>query len=210
MNAFVLAGGQSQRMKRDKALLRLADVSLVQLGLEKLRSLGFLPQIVGTRPDLESFAPVIYDNYPNAGPLGGIEAALAASHEELNFFLPVDLPLLPIQLLGLFMDRALLTDASATIPCINGRPQPICAVYSRSLLPQVQKALLAGNRKVMQVLQSAAENTKPSIDIFDLETVTSSKNWTPWTPLYRCFENLNTPADFEKVSLEKIPRIQYS
>ncbi len=73
-------------MGRDKALLRFDGCSFVERSLSKLRAIRFPPQIVGFRPDLESLAPIIQDNYPNSGSLGGIEAALAASDSELNLF----------------------------------------------------------------------------------------------------------------------------
>ena len=79
MNAFVLAGGRSTRMGRDKALLDLDGRPLIDHALTKLRALGFSPRIAGSRPDLSSFAPFVPDNYPQQGPLGGIEAALAAT-----------------------------------------------------------------------------------------------------------------------------------
>src|SRR5579875_2850409 len=122
-------------MGRDKALLELHGQPLIHYALRKFRELGFEPSIVGSRPDLAFFAPIVFDNSPGAGPLGGIEAALAASSAELNIFLAVDLPLLPTSFLQWLANRSAITRALATIPLLQGRPQPLCAVYSRELLP---------------------------------------------------------------------------
>lgn len=184
--SFVLAGGRSTRMGQDKALLRIGDRCLLQMALEKLPD----ARIAGARSDLSSFAPAIPDLHPDCGPLGGIEAALAASHSAFNVFLPVDMPLLPAQFLLWMLGRAQTTGARATVPRILGRPQPLCAVYQRDLLPAITSALLSGNYKVMSALTDA--------DVFDVETLASANPELPGfsaLPVYRWFHNCNTPED---------------
>ena len=207
MNAFVLAGGQSTRMGRDKALLELAGRPLIEHALEKLRALGFSPRVVGLRPDLNAFAAVIPDIHPHSGPLSGIEAALAASDTEQNLFLPVDLPLLPVEFLRWMVERADSTEALATVPRLQGRPQPLCAVYTKALLPYVQAALAADDAKVMRAVERAANGTGLRIDSFDVETIAAAQSWEQTLPLHRWFENMNTIADFEKAALEQSARI---
>lgn len=198
MNAFVLAGGQSTRMGRDKALLKLSGRPLIEHALDKHRALGFAPRIVGSRPDLATFAPIIPDNYPLMGPLGGIEAALAASDAEQNLFLPVDLPQLPVEFLHWMIGRVALTNALATIPRRQGRPEPVCAIYNRALLPHVQAALSAGYAKVMHAVERAALETGLRIDSFDVEPIAAAQSWDQTIPVHRWFQNLNTPADLAK------------
>lgn len=217
MNAFVLAGGQSTRMGRDKALIEFRGRPLIEHALDKLRTLGFAPRIVGSREDLSAFAPVIPDNYTALGPLAGIEAALAASShlvasdEDLNLFLPVDLPLLPVEFLRWMAARAEQTAALATIPYLQGWPQPLCAVYHRALLPYARAALAASDAKVMRAVQHAAAQARLNIDAFDIETIASSLaaecGWREVPPVHRWFQNLNTPADLEKAALEESPYI---
>lgn len=200
MNAFVLAGGQSTRMGRDKALLEWAGKPLVAHALEKLRAIGYAPRIVGTRPDLAAFAPVIPDAYPHAGPLGGIASSLAVTDSEQNLFLPVDLPVLPLTFLLWLVRRAETTQALATVPRLQGLPQPLCAVYSRALLPHLQAALAEGDAKVMRAVERAGV-----IDSFDVESIAAAESW--FSP-HRWFDNLNTPADFQRAMLEQSTRIQ--
>jgi molybdenum cofactor guanylyltransferase len=208
VNAFVLAGGQSTRMGRDKALLDFRGRPLIEHALDKLRSLGFAPCIAGNRPDLASYAPIIPDNYPGSGPLAGIEAALTSSKEDLNLFLPVDLPLLPVAFLHWITARARHTHALATIPRLQGRPQPLCSIYHRDLLPHIRAALAAGDAKVMRVITTAAAATQSQLDSFDTETIAPTLNPSPWPavpPLHRWFQNLNTPADLENAAFEELP-----
>jgi molybdopterin-guanine dinucleotide biosynthesis protein A len=207
VNAFVLAGGLATRMGRDKALLGLDGRPLIEHALAKLRTLGFSPRIIGSRPDLARFAPIIADNYSQVGPLGGIEAALTASDAEQNLFLAVDLPWLPVDFLHWMMERANYTDALATVPRFQGLPQPLCAVYSRAMLPHVKAALVEGDAKVRRAVERAAVATGMRVDEFNVESVAAAQSWSQRILLHRWFQNLNTPADFEKAVLEQLPRI---
>jgi molybdopterin-guanine dinucleotide biosynthesis protein A len=194
----VLAGGRSTRMGQDKALLQVGGRSLVELALDKLRSIGVAePRIAGARTDLSSLAPVVPDLHPGCGPLSGIEAALAATTKGLNLFLPVDMPLLPARFLYWMLLRAEITGALMTVPCINGWPQPLCAVYHRDLLRPITASLLGGNYKVMPVVTAAAGQSQ-AVDVFDTERLTSSDpellGFSP-LPLYRWFHNCNLPED---------------
>ena len=204
MNAFVLAGGQSTRMGRDKALLEWQGRPLIEHALGKLRALGIAPRILGTRPDLERFAPVIHDNVPGCGPLGGIEAALSLTDADLNLFLPVDLPLLPTEFLLWLIARATLTEAAATIPQIEGHPQPLCAIYHRSLLPGIRFALEQGDGKVMRAVENAARNAGMRIDRFDVEAIgaaqASDSVWPRGIAAHRWFGNLNSPSDLSRTA----------
>ncbi|MBV8673135.1 MAG: molybdenum cofactor guanylyltransferase [Acidobacteriaceae bacterium] len=208
MNAFILAGGRSTRMGRDKALLPFRGRPLIEHAVAKLRALGFSPRVAGTRPDLGAYAAVIPDHYPGSGPLAGIEAALCASDSDLNLFLPIDLPLLPAGFLRWLSARAHETSALATIPCLQGRPQPLCAVYHRNLLPYAQAALAAGDRKVTRVLEKAAVTTRSKLDRFDLETVAACVDFSAELPIHRWLQNLNTPVDLQIAALEESRYIQ--
>lgn len=194
-------------MGRDKALLELEGQPLIEIALEKLRALGLTPRIVGSRPDLAAFAPVIPDIHPESGPLGGIEAALVASDAEQNLFLPVDLPWLPVSFLRWMMERGAKTNALATIPRLRARPQPLCAIYRKDFLPYARVALTAGDAKVMRAVERASGATGLRFDSFDVEPIAAAQSWEQTRPLHKWFENINTAAEFKKAALEHSPHI---
>ena len=135
--------------------------------------------------------------------MSGIEAALAATAQPLNLFLPVDLPLLPARFLGWMLGRAETTGALVTVSRINGRPQPLCAVYHRDLLAGVTASLAAGNYKVMPVVTAAAQSRAQAIDVFDVELLASTcpeLHRFSSLPLYRWFHNCNTPEDITGIA----------
>jgi molybdopterin-guanine dinucleotide biosynthesis protein A len=199
VEGFVLAGGRSSRMGRDKALLQVGGRSLVERALDKLRSIGVAaPRIAGARTDLSSHAPVVSDLHPGCGPLSGIEAALSSTSQPLNLFLPVDMPLLPPQFLSWMLLRAEITGALATVPRINGQPQPLCAVYHRDLLRPITASLIAGNYKVMSVVSVAGQSQSQTVDLFDTERLASTDPELlgfSALPLYHWFLNCNLPED---------------
>lgn len=194
-------------MGRDKALLLWQGRPLIEHTLEKLRTLTAIPRILGARPDLETFAPTIPDNFPGGGPLAGIEAALSVTDAELNLFLPVDVPLLPLEFLRWMTDRALLTQAAATVPCVEGRLQPLCAVYHRDLRDGIRVSLRNGDGKITRAFEQAASEQGRPVDAIDIESIAAARSGefagsgpaAEWPYLW--FQNLNTPGDLER-SLE--------
>lgn len=200
VNAFVLAGGQSTRMGRDKALLKIGGRPMVLHAIDSLRRLGLSPRLCGSRPDLAQFAPVLPDNFPGCGPLAGIESALTASDTDLNLFIPIDTPNLPPHFLRWMIARAAISQTVGTIPLFADRPQPLCAIYSRRLLGGLRVALQSGHCKIMLAVQEAAGSLGEPIDSFSVELVAAAVaagQWPATPPLRLWFCNLNTPADLE-------------
>ena len=99
VGGYVLAGGKSSRMGRDKALLELAGKPLVLHAVTKLRRICSEVSILGSNSELEAYAPLVRDLHAGCGPMAGIEAALRSSKYDWNLILPVDVPFLPTFLL---------------------------------------------------------------------------------------------------------------
>lgn len=160
---FVLAGGQSSRMGRDKATLPFAGRPLIEHALSILREAGVSVSIAGARsPSLAQFAPVVEDAAPGQGPLAGLCAALAATKSEFAVFLPVDLPLLPASLIAYLLYHARITGQVVTIPAVNGFMQTFPAVLRRSSLPAMQAELDAGRNGCFSAFKAiAAECGQP-------------------------------------------------
>lgn len=200
--AFVLAGGRSRRMGRDKALLEWRGLPLIEHSLQSLRGVAETVRIVGNREDLARFAPVVHDTFPGSGPLGAIHAALASSAHNWNVLLPVDLPLLPPGFLVWMLERVALTEAVATIPIAAGLHQPLCAIYHRAMEPALREVLNAGRLRTIEGVQAAAKSAdwpEPRIDSFHVESLAASSNFrgiAATSPVQLWFENMNNPLDF--------------
>jgi len=151
---FVLAGGRSTRMGRDKALLPYGDATLLEHALTTLRGVCDAVAIAGSRDDLSAFAPVIADEFADCGPLGGIHAALAQSRQEWNLFLAVDMPRVTAKHLRRLLAHPRSVSTRAVVAQADGRLQPLCGLYHRELAGLIAQALAEGKRAVIPVLES--------------------------------------------------------
>ena len=189
-------------MGTDKATLRLNGRPLVEQAIALLHTVFDDVRIVGSRPDLATYAPIVPDVREGCGPLSGIEAALALSID-YAVFVPVDLPLLPAALLHLLVARVACTGALCTIPRFQGAIQPLCAVYHSSLLPAITASLDAGDYKVMRVVEraSGALQAWGAVDCFDLEAVLAAGVTATWPAVrHNIFLNCNTPVEFGRIA----------
>ena len=116
---------------------------------------------------------VIGDAARDAGPLGGLLAALDHAGSDPVLLLGCDMPRLSTPVLRRIIHAA--GDASATVPRIGGMPQPLCAVYGPGVRPVLAglvgepraglRALL--DRLTVRWLDEAALGYHPGCGWFD-------------------------------------------
>lgn len=138
VEAFILVGGRSTRLGRDKAFERIGDKSLAELSLETVRDAGIASKISFVAGNEVKFAieaerldtPFVFDLVEGRGPLGGIYTALTnASAAKWVFVLACDLPFVTADLLNRLSAFG-SDDFGAVVPeQLDGRLQPLCAFY---------------------------------------------------------------------------------
>jgi len=197
VEGFVLAGGQSSRMGRDKALVRVADRPLVEWALEVLHGAGLTSRIAGARGKLDEFAPVIADEAVGAGPLSGVCSALRQTAAEWAVFVPVDLPLIPGSLIQFLIGHAETTGRAATIVSLNGFAQTFPAVVRRDALGALWAELEAGRRGCFAAFSRAGASVVPVEMVAQTGQVSDGRGLWP----YRWFWNVNTTAELERLEL---------
>lgn len=180
---FVLAGGRSSRMGRDKALLPFHGRPLVEHVAAQARGVTDNITLVG---DISRYTnlgyPVIEDIFPGHGPLSGLHAALTSTRSEWNLILACDMPELTAEFLVRLMAQAEAGQAAAVIPVgPDSVPQPLCAAYRRRCAPLITRAL---ENRVYKVTEGLA-----ALDI---------EFWP--VPHSHYFRNLNTPEDWAAYS----------
>lgn len=215
VSGYVLAGGKSSRMGRDKALLELAGKPLVLRAVEKLRRVCAEVSIVGNRAELGVYAPLVRDLHEGCGPLGGIEAAFLHSGKNWNLFMAVDMPFLPAGFLDAWV-RTVMERASARVALftVDGKPQPALCLLHRDVAPFVIGAVTRGEFKLFPVLVEAGKELavrqgRELGEVFLNECwgVDVLKDDVAWTPtesqreeMHLWFANLNTPEEFAEAA----------
>lgn len=182
---FVVAGGRSRRMGRDKALLPWNGSTLLDHAVARLRAVcGDIRILSGAeRRYTDRGIPVETDTVPDAGPLGGIYAGLAAMGPGTGLFLGVDLPFASVELLRRLLDLSAGHDA--VVPLSARGPEPLCAVYRSTCADPIRRRLEAGQLK--------ATSFWPDVDVLQA----GADHLAALGPLDDLFRNVNTPADYE-------------
>ena len=189
-HAIILAGGRGKRMGTDKTALKIGDETLVERLIRVLAPL-FKGVLVGTSRSLSD--PIqevryISDRKPGMGPLMAIYSCLEASPSPVNFVVACDIPEVNISLI-----RHLLSFAEeyeiVTPSFRQGFPEPLFAVYNRSVLPVLKKQLDTDQLKTSNCLQQCNTKIVPIKD----------DTW---------YHNLNTPQDYT-IYMEKRKRDLY-
>jgi molybdopterin-guanine dinucleotide biosynthesis protein A len=187
--AVILAGGQSSRMGFNKALLDVGGKPMIRVLVDRVRPLT--DQILISSNDVSSYrflnCPVIPDHFTGCGPLAGFHAAMLWNTCSLYIMLACDLPRLRAPLLDKLVSLADGFDAA--IPrTSDGLAHPLCAVYRRTCLPSIEKALQQGTNKVIETILN--------------ETLTV--RWVgPGEGMFSDSDlaNINTPEDLRKLEL---------
>ncbi len=184
---FVLGGGKSSRMGVDKGLLEIDGVAMIVRTVRVVESVADSARVVGGAEMYRGLGlNAIADDWPGAGPLGGIATALRVSEAEWNLIVACDLPYLTRPWLEFLAQRARVSVADAVVP-INARgAEPLCAMYHARCEPAIHRALEEGTRKVTDGLaRIRVEYLEPA-------------EWKSFDSEGLLFKNMNTPADYEE------------
>ena len=176
---FVLAGGKSSRMGRDKALLPFGGGALAGHMAATVAAAAGSVTLIG---DPQKYGHLGYavlpDRRPGAGPVGGIETVLSCTAADWNLVLACDMPAISAEFLRGLLDAAERLNADVLVPAgPSGRLEPLSAVYHRRCLATLRRALEAGVRKATDAL-AGLEVARFAVDDA------------------ACFENLNTPEEW--------------
>lgn len=181
---YLLAGGHSSRMGRDKALLPFGASTLGQHIAAQILEAADDVTIVGSPERYAHLGlPVIADLIPNCGPLGGLYTALQSTSADWNLIVACDMPRITAAFFRDLFAAAENADADAVVAHgkaaeTPGRLHPLCAVYHRRVLAAAEAAL---HRKLFKMHDFIA----------GLRTVP----WSAADP--SLLQNINTQDDWE-------------
>jgi molybdopterin-guanine dinucleotide biosynthesis protein A len=191
LTGFVLAGGRSLRMGRDKAQIPWGSGTMLSSAVVQMKQVTSHVFIVGALETENAPAPVLADTAPGLGPLAGIHAALTHSKTEWNLVLAVDLPLITADFLATIVKHCGGATV-AVVPKVHGQLQPLCAAYHRAILPEVERALASGELSIHRLLERLSTRIIEEADLI-------TGGFPPGMLL-----NVNTPEDLARAQAMQV------
>ena len=189
VSAIILAGGKSQRLDQDKALVTIGGKTLIERVIERLRPLTSQLLIV-TSPEqtgrlAADEAEVLVDLYPGKGSLVGIYTGLMAARSSHSIVVACDMPFLNADLLRYMIE--LSPDFEAVVPRLGGgQVEPLHAIYAKSCLDGMKVRLERNQLHVHSFLDSIRVRYVERTECQRLD------------PQLLSFFNINYPADLDR------------
>ncbi len=180
---FVLAGGRSSRMGRDKALLAASGSSplLVRAAAAVAEAAGNAT-ILG---DPERYGrlgwPVLPDIHAGLGPIGGLLTALERTEAVWNLVVACDMPAISPSLLSRLLEIARNAEAFCVAPVIEGEYEPLCAVWHRDALPRVRQAIADGRLKMRDLVAGIDTLSVAGLDAGMFRNINTPQDWTSYS-----------------------------
>jgi len=175
-------------MGRDKGLVKLGPLTLIEHVLQRLAGIGDEIIITTNHPDDYAFLglPLYSDPQPGAGAAFGLQTALSAAEGDTVILAACDMPFIEPALIQ-HMHNRLTTATDVVVPYRQGRYEPLLAVYRRQTCLQALRQALADGQMRMISFYSQVK----------VKTI-GDKQLKLLDPRGLSFFNINTPEDLAR------------
>ncbi|WP_433944392.1 molybdenum cofactor guanylyltransferase [Paenibacillus sp. SN-8-1] len=200
ITGIVIAGGRSSRMGRNKALLPLGNLPVIENLVRNLDEVTNRLIVVSNdeSPYCYLGKEIVPDLYRQAGPLAGIHAGLSASGSSWNLITACDMPFVNTAALRrLILEAEAISErehasngkelTEAVIPLTADGVLPLLAMYRRSVLPGLDAALREDQLRLISWTRTLQAAYIPAHELCK-EGVTEEL----------LSFNMNRPGDYEK------------
>ncbi|MCR5806310.1 MAG: molybdopterin-guanine dinucleotide biosynthesis protein B [Oscillospiraceae bacterium] len=180
----ILAGGKSSRMGKNKALLRIENCTVIE---RIVKELGAYPEILvsaARKGEYEFLGlPVVYDEQNDTGPIEGLRRVLTEAKNKYVFVCAADMPFIRKELVE-YISQFICSDYDCYVITDDEHMQPLCAIYSKAVLPVIEKLMAEGKYRLREIFRACP---------------------TKYIPLeYSCFDkkvvrNINTKEEYLEI-----------
>ena len=178
----VLAGGQSSRMGRDKALIEVDGRTMLERGIELLRPHAREVLVIGDPAKYTTtHGTVIPDDEPGLGPLGGLVTALKHARYVRLLVIACDLPDLNDRLMAR-LKVTLDEGHDAVVPKHAGLIEPLAAAYHRRAVDAFEQCV---KERALRMSDALGRVRTAWLDVSPGE-----QGWSA-----TLFRNVNAPTD---------------
>jgi molybdopterin-guanine dinucleotide biosynthesis protein len=181
----ILCGGKSSRMGSNKAFLEYNGTTFVERIKDEL-SKDFEVVISAAKSGEYDYLglPVFIDEHEDIGPIEGIYQILKNIDNDYAFVCAVDMPFVNRNLVS-FMIEFISSDYECYVVKDDERIQPLCAIYSKKILPIIEERIRTGKYRLIDILNNS--RTK----YIELKYTCFDKN---------IVRNVNTPEEYKSLS----------
>jgi molybdopterin-guanine dinucleotide biosynthesis protein A len=152
VTCLILAGGASRRMGRDKALIQIEGIRLLDYVYSKCQELFSEIIIVTNQPQqfVDYQTPVVADEIPGIGSIGGLYTGLKRASNYYSFCVACDMPFLNPKLIAHLIEKRHTSDV--VIPRTRAGFEPLHAIYSKRCIEPLKKFIEKGDLKISNLL----------------------------------------------------------
>ena len=187
ISGAILAGGAGSRFSgRMKPKIVVDGETIISRILTVIKDIFEEIIIVTNNPEEFSdfkFCIIVHDEILNAGPLGGIHAAMKASSNDAVFIFAGDMPFPDRNIISGMIEAYNKSDCDALIPKVGEYIEPLFSIYSQAIISHLEAYLEAGRSK-------AVRNYIESINAEFLQFGNTEI-------IKKAFTNINSPSDIK-------------
>jgi len=185
ITGVILAGGASSRMGRNKALLLVDGIPLIEKIYRTMAELFDNLLLVTNTPEEYAFLPCrkVGDIYRGVGSIAGLHAGLTASSTQRIFIVACDTPFLNASLIRKIC--SIDGNAAAVVPVGRSGKEPLHALYGKDCLPALEQMLVQDIRKILHLYEQVPTRFVMPEEFSSIAEAELS------------FYNLNTPAEYQ-------------
>lgn len=192
LSAVIVAGGLNSRMGgKNKSFLEVGGKTILSRTLSTLKNLFDEILLVTRNPEEYSSYRIrtVTDLYSDRSSLTGIHSGLYNAKSNFSFVVPCDAPFIKPSLIRLLIDST-EPESDVVIPYYDGHYEPLCAIYSKRCIPEIEALLDAGEYRIYDFFHS-----------INLKTI-SKERLKEADPEMISFFNVNTPEALKEASLK--------
>lgn len=149
----ILAGGKSSRMGKNKALLEYESSTFIGHLIDEFKNSEVIISSSGQKEYEKFELKTVSDENKDIGPIEGIRQILKASSEDYVFVCACDMPFVTSKIAD-YIAEFISSDYDCYVIADEDRIHPLCAIYSKRILPVIEKLIANGDYKLRLILDS--------------------------------------------------------
>lgn len=186
LGAAVLAGGKSSRMGQNKVLLEYENIRFLDRICQELSGFDELLVSAAKKGDYaDTPYQIVYDKNQEIGPIEGIRRVLESTSCDYVFICAGDMPFVKKELVQ-YMQEFISSDYDCYCLVDEQHVHPLCAIYSKAVLPVVEELVAEGQYRLLRLLNRVrTKYIKLESTCFDKKVV----------------RNINTKEEYQRLVL---------